>query len=222
MATYKLTTLYKKSSEERSFWFKDGMVAIKTEGYRWGTFTKESDEHPDIDLDNPDGCDVYSDEWELVSLDDGCWSDWEWPEDMPTEERERLETLWGEEWYEGMEGDGWAQDETEVWVYGPLMLTNEDTGEEWRGEEMSQSQSLTISNYESAEKFTPLVTDWFPVNVNPVHVGEYDVITGVGMDSWPFPTGHNRATWTGECWESNGSAIDTVSKWRGLAQNPGL
>jgi hypothetical protein len=229
MATYTLTTLYKKSSEERSFWFKDGQTAIRSEGYRWGTFTKESDEVPDIDLNNPHGFEPYGDEWELVSLDDGCWGDWEWPEGLPAEERERLETLWGEEWYEGLEGEGWSQDETEVWLFGPLMLKNEDTDQEWRGDDGRQDSDtvlppevVNIVNHDSpvSADYDPEVTAWFPADINPVHLGEYEVITGVGAVSWPFPTDSTRATWTGPGWEINGSAVDTVSKWRGLANNP--
>ena len=86
MATWELSTLYKKSAIERQFWYKDGQVAIRTEGYRWGTFTIESDTMPDVDLNNPDEFELDSD-WQLVSLDDGCWAEWEWPDDMDEEEQ---------------------------------------------------------------------------------------------------------------------------------------
>ena len=57
------------------------------------------------------------------------------PDDMDEEEQERIQALWDEDSFEGLEGDGWINDETENWLYGPLQLTNVDTGEEFLGEE---------------------------------------------------------------------------------------
>ena len=67
---------------------------------------------------------------------DGCWVEWSFPDDMPEEERERIQALWDEEWYEGMESDGWSNDDTEHWIYGPIQLTDVDTGEEFTGKEL--------------------------------------------------------------------------------------
>lgn len=137
MAIWKLTNLQKKNAVERQFWTKDGVTVIKEEGFRWGEWTCESDEQPDIDLDNPDGWEQGSQdlEWEMQEMIDGCWVDWTWPEDMDEEEQERIQELWDEDSFEGMEGDGWINDETEFWIYGPLKLTNEDTGEEFNGKD---------------------------------------------------------------------------------------
>lgn len=211
MATYTLSTLYKKSSEVRDFWFKDGQVAIKTEGFRWGDFTKECDEHPDIDLSNPDGFEPTGEEWELVSLNDGCWGDWTWPDDMPQEERERLEALYDEEWYEGLEGEGWVQDDSETWLYGPLLLKNEDTGEEWRGTD--PEEAILIE-----ETPNPKLTDWFPGDVSPVRVGQYEVQQDIPGTSWPFPL---YGIWTGTGWtKQDNTPLEYVSQWRGLAHDP--
>jgi len=68
--------------------------------------------------------------WEM---NDGWWAEWEFPEDMDEEEQERIRALWDEDSYEGMEEDGWVLDETEYCLYGPLLLTNDDTEEEWHG-----------------------------------------------------------------------------------------
>jgi hypothetical protein len=57
----------------------------------------------------------------------------------------------------------------------------------------------------------PAVTDWFPITVNPAHVGSYQ-ITGNKYPNWPFP---QHATWDGKSW----SESDIVS-WRGLANKP--
>jgi len=137
MTTWKISNYHKKNAVERQFWTKDGVTIIKEEGFRWGTWTCESDEQPDVDLDNPDGYELMSTDydWEMDNMDDGCWMEWTFPDDMPEEERERIEALWEEEWFDGLEGDGWYNDETEHWIYGPIQLTNVDTGEEFTGGE---------------------------------------------------------------------------------------
>ena len=53
MAVWKITNLHKKNAVERQFWTKDGITVTKDEGFRWGTWTCDSDERPDIDLTNP-------------------------------------------------------------------------------------------------------------------------------------------------------------------------
>lgn len=136
MATWKLTNYHKKNAVERQFWTKDGITVSKDEGFRWGVWTCESDERPDIDLANPEGMEVlFGDyDWEMQEMIDGCWLEWTFPDDMPEQEQERIQALWDEDWYDGMEGDGWSNDDTEQWIYGPLELINEDTGESWNGE----------------------------------------------------------------------------------------
>ena len=135
MATWKLTTQYKKSAVERSIWTKDGKNIVQEQGYRWGTFYCQSDEQPDIDLKNPDGYEVGGDyDWELGSLDDGCWLEWDWPADMTEEEQDKIMAAWEEDFYEGIEALGWSNDDTEYVFYGPLCLENEDTGETFEGE----------------------------------------------------------------------------------------
>jgi hypothetical protein len=137
MATWEITNYYKKNAVERQIWTRDDVVIVKEEGYRWGTWTCELDSQPDIDLDNDEGYEVgFSDvEWEMQDMVDGCWVDWTFPEDMSEEEQERIQALWEESWYEGMESDGWSNTDTEHWIYGPLKLTNLDTGESWHGGE---------------------------------------------------------------------------------------
>lgn len=124
MATWKLSTVEKKNAVEKQFWTKAGVIITREEGYRWGTFYCESDEQPDVDLDNEDGYYLTNSEydWELDSLDDGCWVEWDFPEDMNEEEQERILTLCEEDFIEGLEGDGWINDDTEYWFYGPLEL----------------------------------------------------------------------------------------------------
>jgi len=139
MATWKIRNYHKKNAVERQFWTRDGVQIIRDEGYRWGEWTCESDERPDIDLGNADGYETMATDydWEMVEMDDGCWVEWHWPDDMSEEERERIESIWDEQWYEGLEEDGWVNDDTEHWIYGPIELTNLDTGESWNGDSTS-------------------------------------------------------------------------------------
>ena len=137
MAIWILKTLHKKNAVEKQFWYKDGKVIIREEGYRWGEFFCESDEQPEIDLNNADGYNLSESDydWELTSLDDGCWADWTFPEDMTEEEQAEIESAWEEEYFEGMEELGWSQDDTEYILQGPLELLDEDGTVIAQGEE---------------------------------------------------------------------------------------
>ena len=128
MAVWILKTLHKKSAVEKQFWCKDDKVIIREEGYRWGEFYCESDEQPEIDLDNADGYNLSESDydWELTSLDDGCWADWTFPEHMTEEEKAEIETAWDEDYFDGMEELGWTNNDTEYILQGPLELSDED------------------------------------------------------------------------------------------------
>jgi len=64
-------------------------------------------------------------EWEMQSMDDGCWMDWEYPDSMSEEDRTQVEEAWENDWYDGLEALGWSNDDTEYWVHGPLQLEDE-------------------------------------------------------------------------------------------------
>ena len=137
MATWKLSNQHKKSAIERQFWRKDDKVIIREEGFRWGTWYCDSDDKPDIDLKNPDGFEVsWGDdyEWELDSMDDGCWADTEAGRNCTEEDLEAFNEAWDEDYYDGVEALGWTNDDTEFHIIGPLRLENEDTGEVFEGE----------------------------------------------------------------------------------------
>jgi len=127
MTTWILTTNEKKNVVEIEVWHKDGKTIKRSTGFRWGKVYCESDDKPDIDLENSEGISVFDSgyDFELDSLDDGCWVDVEYPEDMDDEERKRMDTLWDEESYDGWEGKGWSQDDCETWFHGPLSLEEE-------------------------------------------------------------------------------------------------
>ena len=127
MTTWVLTTTDKKSVEEIEFWSKDGKTIKRITGFRWGTVYCESDEKPEIDLDNPDGINVFDCgyDFELDSLDDGWSLEVVYPDDMDEEEQERMDELWDEDAYDAWESEGWSNIETETWFHGPLSLEEE-------------------------------------------------------------------------------------------------
>ena len=129
MTTWTLKTLHKKNAVEKQFWYKDSITIIRYEGYRWGIFTCDSDEQPVIDVKNEEGLNLSDSDydWELESLDDGCWAEWEFPDDMSEEEQEEIENAWEEDFFEGMEELGWSNDDTEYILNGPLELSDEDS-----------------------------------------------------------------------------------------------
>lgn len=259
MATWELSTEYKKSSIERQIWNKDGKYIIREEGYRWGTFTVESDEMPIshqelIDNDEYEVSFIENDEcWELVELVDGCWADTEKGHNCTDEDLEAFEAAWEENWYEGVEELGWSNDDTEYYMTGPLKLVNKDTGQEFSGlvdpativhtielpvEEVSVPLvdikegakwpfTNPVANTKETAKWPferpqegpkveeePELTDWFPVSINPVRKGIYEILT-VESINWPHP---NKGEWTGKKWKF----LDhTVTHWRGLAKDPG-
>jgi hypothetical protein len=62
---------------------------------------------------------------ELESMWDGCWEEVEYPEDMDKEEYQRLAELIEEEGdiYDVLENqEGWSQNETEAWIWGPILI----------------------------------------------------------------------------------------------------
>lgn len=120
---WKLSTVEKKSCTQIEFWTKDSLTAQREIGWRWCWAKYET--KPDLsDYDeNKDQIELYSlgDVYDMEQ-DDGCWEEWSWPEDMDTDEIERLEELYNEDGDEGLENEGWTLDDTEYWVHGPLEL----------------------------------------------------------------------------------------------------
>ena len=210
MATWQLSTEYKKNAIEVQLWYKDGVAIKRVEGYRWGSFSCESDERPDIDLRNEgDGYELADYDWELGSLDDGCWADWEYPTDFPIEERIKIEEAWDNEWYDGMEALGWSNDDTEYWFQGPLKLVNQDTGEEFSV--LDENFNIIPEPEPQVLNDDPPLTNWFPSDVAPVREGRYQVNDDKNP-TWPFPT---YATWDGQKWSDT-----SIAQWRGLAEDP--
>lgn len=131
MATWSLSTRYKKSVEERMiFTHTDGRTIEIVHGYRWCKFTTESDTKPVIETEDENGSyNVYDDpnhDWEMEFLDDGWYFDIAFPDSVSEEEREVILDAWHEASFEGLEELGWIDcGETELILSGPLDLENE-------------------------------------------------------------------------------------------------
>jgi len=137
MARWQISNYYKKNVVDRQFWHNNDREFVRDEGYRWGTWECESEQRPDIDLDNPDGYELTATEydWDLVDMLDGSWAEWTFDISFDQEEQDQLESAWDELGYEGLENLGYMMNESEQWIYGPILLKNLDTGEEWHGKE---------------------------------------------------------------------------------------
>jgi hypothetical protein len=144
MAIWTIRTHYKKSCEQREFFYQreGGGKIISTDGFRRCEYTIETtdDEFPDIqfqEMPNGDGkkdsIDLNSlmgdniDNVELVEMfDGGCWGDIE-IEDLDEDEEKKLREFIDEEGLYSLEDEGdWYLSDTEVWVWGPLEVEDED------------------------------------------------------------------------------------------------
>ena len=143
MAIWTIRTHYKKSCEQREFFYRregDGKI-ISTDGFRRCEYTIETtdDKFPDIqfeEMPNGDGkkdsLDLNSlmgdniDNVELVEMfDGGCWGEIE-IEDLDEDEEEKLREFIDEEGLYSLEDEGdWYLSDTEVWVWGPLEVEDE-------------------------------------------------------------------------------------------------
>jgi hypothetical protein len=120
--TWRLSTQEKKSITEVQTWSNGELTATYEIGWRWGHW--DFDTKPDISIHDPEGqTEVYSfGDVQDQEQDDGCWASWTWPEGMDEAESERLEEIFNDEGLEGLENEGWTNDENEYFVSGPLSV----------------------------------------------------------------------------------------------------
>ena len=236
MATWSLSPQYKKSAVEKMFFYKDGKIITVEQGFRWASFKVESDNRPltDEELKNEDGYElsfIENDEsWEMWEMIDGCWAEIEPGNDKTTtEDVEEFENAWNEDSYDGVESLGWSQDDCEYFYYGPLELTNEDTGEIFKGELDDNISTVDIplstdetEDFEKSSEDSDIIdesqkTEWYDISVKPIHKGEYEC--EFESDTWPFPI-ERMCEWTGKSWKEGGEKAAGIKRWRGLKSNP--
>lgn len=143
MANWKVSTYFKKSCEEHEYYTKDDQNIIRKTGFRWSSFFVETsdDNPPQFEFTyvtggdgKKDSINIYDccinniENIELDSMVDGCWEDFDFPEDMDEEEQEELLERFGDSSvYEVLEGEeGWNQSETEAWIWGPILIEDEN------------------------------------------------------------------------------------------------
>ncbi len=142
MAIWTVSTYHKKSIEEHERFVKDGQQIVYKTGWRGGSWSvTTSDDNPPefefIEVPGGDGrqdsIDINScyenniEEIELIETFDGWWADIEWPDDMDEEEQERLQELIDEEGiYSLEEEEGWMHDDTEMYIWGPILIEGEN------------------------------------------------------------------------------------------------
>ncbi len=142
MANWKVSTYYKKSCEEHEYYYKDEQSIVRKTGYRWSSFFVETDDDspPEFEFAYVPGGDGKLDSInmydccanniinsELDVMSDGCWEDFDFPEDMDEDEQESLLERFGESSvYEVLEEEeGWSQTDTEAWIWGPILIEDE-------------------------------------------------------------------------------------------------
>lgn len=148
MATWTIKTHYKKSCEQHEHYVQregNGRILV-TDGFRFCEYTIETsdDDFPQFEFIEVPGGDGKKDSLDLNSLygdniescelvemfDGGCWGDISF-EGLTLEQEEELEEFISEEGAYALEDDGeWYLEDTEVYVWGPLSVTNDETGEE--------------------------------------------------------------------------------------------
>ena len=138
-------THYKKSCEQHEYFVQsNGTGRIKVvDGYRFCTYSVETNdgEFPkfefttvpggngakdSLDMNSIDGSNIESSE--LVEMfDGGCWGDNEITGIDTKAEVERLEEFLSENGSYALEDEGeWYLDDTEVWVWGPLEVEDDE------------------------------------------------------------------------------------------------
>lgn len=138
-------TYYKKSCEQHEYFVQregEGKICVK-DGFRFAEYNVETNDGKfpqfkftncpggSADLDSVDLNSCFGDNIESTELvemfDGGCWGDVEIEGIDDESEVERLEELINEEGSYSLEDDGeWYLDETEVWVWGPLEVSDDD------------------------------------------------------------------------------------------------
>ena len=144
MALWTVSTYYKKSCQEVEHWVRregEGKLTV-TNGFRYGEWSVETtdDNPPEFEFTEVPGgdgktdsinmldCEVNNIESvELVEMfDGGCWYDLDF-DDLTEEEEEEIREFIDENSVFELEDreDGWYNDETEWWIWGPIEIKNE-------------------------------------------------------------------------------------------------
>jgi hypothetical protein len=149
MAFWTVKTYYKKSVEQHEHYVQregTGRITVK-DGYRSCTFSVETTDNnfPQFEFIKVPGGDGKKDSLDMYNLsgpniegsemidmyDGGCWGDIEIEGIEDEDEVAELEEFINENGAYTLEDDGeWYLEDTEVYIWGPIEVTNDETGEE--------------------------------------------------------------------------------------------
>jgi len=144
MAFWTVETYYKKSVEQHEHYVQregNGRITV-TDGFRRASFRVETtdDNFPEFEFVEVPGGDGKKDSLDMYNLsgpniegsemidmfDGGCWGDVKF-EGLTLEQEEELEEFISDNGAYALEDEGeWYLEDTEVYVWGPLEVTNED------------------------------------------------------------------------------------------------
>ena len=160
---------------------------------------------------------------QVEMFDGGCWGDVEFPDDMDDERREQLQEAIDNEgsWGALSEDEGWTLDDTDVWVWGPLEISNK-VGKVVKivcaddyGNVVDYVEQVSVAELpKKPQPKTTVVemTDWLPVSIKPAYKGVYSTRLASAL---PTFCEHE---WNGKKWAA--SPTEVVLEWRGLAKKP--
>lgn len=113
MATWQIEPTWKKSLRERMHYHKDGKTIIIETGWRWGSFTIETEDDTPPVLE--EGVDLFDCEYEveMQETSDGCWEEREFY-GFTDEEQEVMEEWLDENSWLDLEEAGWDQGDCEM------------------------------------------------------------------------------------------------------------
>ena len=133
MTTWTLNTLGKKSVARKEFWQKGDKVIIRAEGHRYGEFYCEGDTDPEINLDTPGDYNLSKDgnDWKLLALIDVCWIDWEFSEDITSEEQTEIKNRIAGDYIGGLKDLEWTYNNVEYILQNPLQQSDTTNGYVW-------------------------------------------------------------------------------------------
>lgn len=138
MATWKISNQHEKNVIEVQTFIKDGVKALKSQCYTWGTWTCQSDTMPTVDLKNQDsGSFDPGSSWQQLTVIDQIWTKWAFTVGTSDAEQQRIKSLWEANGDQGLINDGFAKTDTIHKIYGYLKLVNQDSGEQWFGSDLS-------------------------------------------------------------------------------------
>ena len=125
MATWTISPAWKKSIIERNYLTKDSNTVVIETGWRWGSFSVETedDKPPVIEP----GTDLYNCEYEveLIETTDGCWEEVD-SDECDDETREWLTEFLEENSWLDLEEEGWIQDECEMIIDCDIIIEDEN------------------------------------------------------------------------------------------------